>query len=132
MIELCAFKIFEFPGKIMRIIHLIWLLLLLLLSAPLYAEQWLIDSESDCKVWSPDPIAETETISYTVKCVHGKAQGAGTLTVFEDGRKSRYYEGEFSNGKWQQGKGKLTTYEDGVQITSVHEAPNFKHTPNEI
>ena len=104
----------------------------LLMSAPLYAEQWLVDSESDCKVWSPDPIAETETISYTVKCVHGKAEGQGTLTVFENGKKSRYYQGEFVNGKWQHGKGMLTTYEDGVQITSIHEVPGFKDSPNEI
>jgi hypothetical protein len=104
----------------------------LLLSAPLCAEQWLIDSESDCKVWSPDPIAATETISYTVKCVHGEAQGEGTLTVYENGKKSRYYQGEFVNGKWQHEKGTLTNYEDGVQITSVHDKSGIKDSPNEI
>lgn len=114
----------------MRIIFLTCLSLLL--SASLYAEQWLIDPDSDCKVWSPEPVAETESISYTVKCVHGKAHGQGTLTVFENGKKSRYYQGEFVNGKWQHEKGTLTTYEDGVQITSVHEKPGSKDRPNEI
>ncbi len=89
----------------------------LLFSASIYADNYLVDADSDCKVWSPDPIGQSETITYTVKCVDGKAHGKGSLTVYDNGRKSRYYEGEFENGKWQSGKGSITTYKNGEQIT---------------
>ena len=99
----------------MRIILLTCLSLLF--SASIYADNYLVDADSDCKVWSPDPISLTETISYTVQCVDGKAHGKGSLTVYDNGRKSRYYEGEFQDGKWQSGKGSITTYKNGEQIT---------------
>lgn len=89
----------------------------LLFSASIYADNYLVDADSDCKVWSPDPIGQSETITYTVKCVDGKAHGKGSLTVYDTGKKSRYYEGEFENGKWQSGKGSITTYKNGEQIT---------------
>ena len=89
----------------------------LLFSASIYADNYLVDADSDCKVWSPDPIGQSETISYTVLCVDGKAHGKGSLTVYDNGRKSRYYEGEFEDGKWQSGKGSITTYKNGEQIT---------------
>jgi hypothetical protein len=89
----------------------------LLFSASVYADNYLVDADSDCKVWSPDPIGQSETISYTVQCVDGKAHGKGSLTVYDNGRKSRYYDGEFQNGKWQSEKGSITTYQNGEQIT---------------
>ena len=89
----------------------------LLFSASIYADNYLVDADSDCKVWSPDPIGQSETISYTVLCVDGKAHGKGSLTVYDNDRKSRYYEGEFEDGKWQSGKGSITTYKNGEQIT---------------
>ena len=99
----------------MRIILLTCLSLLF--SASIYADNYLVDADSDCKVWSPDPIVQSETITYTITCVDGKAHGKGSLTVYDDGRKSRYYEGEFEDGKWQSGKGSITTYKNGGQIT---------------
>lgn len=89
----------------------------LLFSASIYADNYLVDADSDCKVWSPDPIELTETITYTVKCVDGKAHGKGSLTVYDNGKKSRYYDGEFQNGKWQSEKGSITSYQNGEQIT---------------
>jgi len=89
----------------------------LLFSAPIYADNYLADADSDCKVWSPDPIRITENITYTIKCVDGKAHGKGSLTVYNNGKKARYYEGEFVNGKWQSEKGAITTYKNGEQIT---------------
>ena len=89
----------------------------LLFSASIYADNYLVDTDSDCKVWSPDPIGQSETITYTVQCVDGKAHGKGSLTVYDNGRKSRYYEGEFQDGKWQSGKVSITTYKNGEQIT---------------
>lgn len=89
----------------------------LLFSASIYADNYLVDANSDCKVYSPDPIGQSETITYTVKCVDGKAQGKGSLTVYENGKKSRYYEGQFQNGKWQSETGIITSYENGEQIT---------------
>lgn len=99
----------------MRIIFSICLSFLF--SAPIYAGDWLVDADSDCKIWSPDLIGPTETVTYTVKCVDGKAHGRGSLTVYDNGRKSRYYEGEFENGKWQRNKGSITTFQNGGQIT---------------
>lgn len=116
----------------MRIFFLTCLSLLLSAALPLHAEQWLIDAESSCKVWSPVPIAETQTITYTVKCVNGKAQGKGSLTVYDNGQKSRYFEGEFVDGKWQRGKGAVSTYENGVQVTYIHEMLKVHDTLNEI
>ena len=89
----------------------------LLFSASVYADDYLVDADSDCKVWSPDPISLMETISYTVQCVDGKAHGKGSLTVYDNGEKSRYYEGEFQNGKWVDEKGSITAYENDKQIT---------------
>lgn len=89
----------------------------LLFSAQIYAGNYLVDADSDCKVWSPDPITLTETISYTVQCVAGKAHGKGTLTVYANGIKLRYYDGEFKHGIWQSDKGSITTYKNGEQIT---------------
>ena len=37
--------------------------------------------------------------------------------MYNNGKKSRYYDGEFQNGKWQKGKGSMTTYENDKQIT---------------
>ena len=88
-----------------------------LFSTQLYAGEWLVDGDSDCKIWSPDPFGPTETITYTSECVDGKAHGKGSLTVYDNGKKSRYYEGEFKNGKWQQGKGSLTKYKNGSEIS---------------
>ena len=99
----------------MRIILLTCLSLLF--SASIYADNYLVDADSDCKVWSPDPISLTETISYTVQCVDGKAHGKGSLTVYDEGRKSRYYDGEFQNGKWVGEKGSITTYKYGGQLS---------------
>jgi len=45
----------------------------LFFSASIYADNYLVDTDSDCKVWSPDHIGQSETITYTVKCVDGKA-----------------------------------------------------------
>ena len=89
----------------------------LLFSTQVYAGEWLVDGESDCKIWSPDPIGPNETITYTSQCVDGKAQGKGSITVYDNGNKSRFYEGEFENGKWQRGKGSLTKYKNGSQIS---------------
>ncbi|MEN8213156.1 MAG: hypothetical protein ABFR19_02235 [Pseudomonadota bacterium] len=88
-------------------------------STQTHAGEWIVDDDSDCKIWSPDPIGPKETITFTSRCVDGKAQGKGTLTVYADGKKSRYYEGEFENGKWQRGKGSVTTYSSG-EIVSYH------------
>lgn len=90
-------------------------------STQLYAGEWIVDGDSDCKIWSPDPIGSTETITYTSRCVAGKAHGKGSLTVYDNGKKSRYYEGEFEHGKWQQGKGSITRYNNGGRV-SHHKA----------
>ena len=90
----------------------------LLFSTQICAGEWIVDGNSDCKIWSPDPIGPKETITYTSQCVDGKAHGKGSLTVYDNGEKSRYYEGEFKHGKWQQGKGSLTTYKNGGKISS--------------
>lgn len=105
-------------------------LLSLLFSASIYADNYLVDADSDCKVWSPDPIAQSETISYTVQCVNGKAHGKGSLTVYDDGKKSRYYEGEFQNGKWQSEKGSITTYKNGEKITYNYDKFGDRDNPN--
>lgn len=103
---------------------------LLLFSASLYADNYLLDADSDCKVWSPDPIGQSETVSYTVQCSAGKAHGKGSLTVYDNGKKSRYYEGEFQNGKWLGEKGSITTYENGEQITFNQEELENGSFPN--
>ena len=102
----------------------------LLFSGATYADELLVDADSDCKVWSPDPIGLTETITYTVKCVDGKAHGKGSLTVYDKGRKSRYYEGEFEGGIWQSGKGSITTYKNGEQITYNQGKSKNRDIPN--
>ena len=103
----------------------------LLFSFPLYADNFLVDADSDCKVWSPDPIGQSETISYTVQCVDGKAHGKGSLTVYNNGKKSRYYQGEFENGKWVGDKGSITTYENGEQISYNQGKMENSDIPNE-
>lgn len=102
----------------------------LLFSASLYAGEWLVDADSDCQIWSPDPIAQSETITYTIQCVDGKAHGKGSLTVYDDGIKSRYYEGEFIDGKWQRNKGSVSTYSNGEQVTFHKEKFKDDDFPN--
>jgi hypothetical protein len=102
----------------------------LLFSASIYADNYLVDADSDCKVWSPDPIGQSETISYTVQCVDGKAHGKGSLTVYDNGKKFRYYDGEFQNGKWQSEKGSITTYKNGGQITFNQVKLENRDNPN--
>lgn len=102
----------------------------LLFSVSIYADNYLVDADSDCKVWSPDPIELTETISYTVQCVDGKAHGKGTLTVYDNDEKSRYYEGVFINGKWQSEEGSITSYQNGEQITYNQDKLDNKDIPS--
>jgi hypothetical protein len=102
----------------------------LLFSTPIYADNYLVDADSDCKVWSPDPISLTETISYTVQCADGKAHGKGSLTVYDNGKKSRYYDGEFQNGKWQSEKGSITAYRNGGQVTFNQVKLENRNIPN--
>ena len=112
----------------MRIIFSICLSFLF--SAPIYAGDWLVDADSDCKIWSPDLIGPTETVTYTVKCVDGKAHGKGTLTVYDNDEKSRYYEGVFINGKWQSEEGSITSYQNGEQITYNQDKLDNKDIPS--
>ncbi len=114
MSDLSTFLLHE-RGKTVRIT--IFTCLSLLLSTQLYADGWIVDANSDCKIWSPDPIGPTETITYTSKCVDGKAHGKGSLTVYDNGKKFRYYEGEFINGKWQREEGSVTQYKNGGEIS---------------
>ena len=90
---------------------------------------WFPTDKPNCQVWNPNPSSE-ETASWSGACLSGKAHGKGSLTVYDNGKKSRYYEGEFQNGKWLGEKGSITTYENGEQITFNQEELENGSFPN--
>jgi MORN repeat len=65
--------------------------------------RWL-EASPDCEVrnrydgkqWRQ---AETTTVTWTVPCEDGRAQGRGVLEWFRDGRLAVHYEGEMSKGR---------------------------------
>jgi hypothetical protein len=63
-------------------------LAVVLLAMPAAARQWLAAEESGCQVWNEEP-RPGETVTWTGRCLEGKAQGYGALIR------------EYVNGNWQ-------------------------------
>jgi hypothetical protein len=59
---------------------------------------WTADPGTSCKVWNPNPQGG-ETIKWSGNCVHGLAQGRGSLQWFKDDRPF-----ERDDGEWQDGR----------------------------
>ena len=43
------------------------------------ADDWLTDDITGCEVWSAEPAAGEESVSWTGACAEGKASGEGVL-----------------------------------------------------
>jgi hypothetical protein len=67
-------------------------------SAPVFAGDWIADSNSGCRIWNPNPSGK-ESISWSGACRDGVADGEGVLQWFKDGLPF-----ERNEGQWQVGR----------------------------
>lgn len=77
------------------------------------AGDWILSSDTQCKLWNPNPIAN-ESITWSGSCPDGIAQGQGIVQWFLNGVPKDRYEGQVEAGK-QHGSG-VATYKNGVRI----------------
>jgi len=64
-----------------------------------YADIWLEDPVTNCKVWSGDDGSAKEVVSWSGACDGGKAIGAGTMVAFDTGGTAVVFKGEMTAGK---------------------------------
>ncbi|MGI9201101.1 MAG: MORN repeat-containing protein [Woeseiaceae bacterium] len=64
------------------------------------ADTWIKDPETDCKIWSPDPMQPGDKVSWTGGCLGGLASGPGTASVTNDGVELGVYDGTLVDGKF--------------------------------
>ena len=88
-------------------------LLLLLGSTTAFAQAggWTADSRSACKVWN-DSSQPSASVTWTGNCPKGVAQGHGTAQWVKDGKPVLKVEGEYLDGKLQDGQ-QSRTYANG-------------------
>jgi len=83
-----------------------------LISAQAFAGEWIVDTESGCRLWNPISVSHnTLTVAYSGECNEGYAQGKGSHILYEEGKKIGYYEGDYIRGK-SHGKGVYIWYDD--------------------
>jgi hypothetical protein len=69
-----------------------------------WAEGWVPDSKTGCKVWNSSPDA-SKTVNWSGECKDGMANGKGTAQWYLNGAKEDLYEGGMAEGK-RHGQGK--------------------------
>jgi hypothetical protein len=84
--------------------------LLFLAGSVVAADRWLA-TDSGCKVWSDEPLAEGETVAWSGGCKDDKLDGTGQLTVTREGRPVVRFDGEMRGGK-ANGKGRMEVVTD--------------------
>ena len=87
-------------------IHIINLITGLLLAGQVYAADHWLATEAGCKVWSDQPQAPGELLSWSGACEAGKLSGAGELVVKHKGNPVLQFSGTMRGGK-ANGKGSL-------------------------
>lgn len=82
-----------------------WLMALALaagLAGPAFADEWIADASTGCRVWNykpPQSQAPGDSISWSGVCERGLAQGKGVLQWALNGRPGARYEGEMKDGR---------------------------------
>ena len=62
------------------------------------AGAWVVDTESGCQVWDPNPQLE-ETVAWSGSCVRGRAEGPGTVQWLKGNVAI-----ETNTGRWRDGR----------------------------
>ena len=80
--------------------------LLVLTTQAMAADYWVKDSLGNCEIWSDQPPAEGDVITWSGGCADGRASGAGLLIWTSKGKLNTRFDGEMAEGK-MNGKGIL-------------------------
>jgi hypothetical protein len=73
------------------------------------AGEWIADANTGCQVWNSAPVAN-ESITWSGKCLDGKATGNGVTQWYKNGNSNGRFEGEYRDGKMKKG---IYTYPNG-------------------
>ena len=65
---------------------------------PAYAGAWVVDGESGCQVWDPNPQLE-ESVKWSGSCASGRAEGPGTVQWSKADIPYETDEGEWHDGR---------------------------------
>jgi hypothetical protein len=74
------------------------------------ADQWVFDPQTNCQVWSSDPVPG-ESVQWTGECLDGKATGTGVVQWYLDGEPYQRYEGWLQDGR-MNGEGEYVWQQD--------------------
>lgn len=80
--------------------------LLLFKTSPAFSGEWIIDNDTNCKIWNGNP-SPGESVKWSGQCLNEKATGQGVLQWYLNGNANGRYEGEYRDGK-ENGKGVYT------------------------
>ena len=100
-------------GKKKLLGKVIVVLSLILFSKATLAGEWILSSDTKCKLWNPSPTTN-ESITWNGSCLDGIAQGRGIVQWFLNELPTNRYEGQVEAGK-RHGLG-VVTYKNGVRI----------------
>lgn len=100
-------------GKKYLLEKIIVVLSLILFANAALAGDWILSSDTQCKLWNPNPVVN-ESITWSGPCVDGIANGQGVVQWFLNGIPYDRYEGQVAAGR-RHGLG-VATYQNGVRV----------------